>query len=109
MSVTKRRVLWKGSYPRDTNNRRARVIIQKKKSHKSDEAFLIPLDQEPHLAPVDLVCQHEQHDRIKTIMVRPYFLSEKMTFTVNKRATKAWDSSFTLLPMERTGMASVME
>ena len=104
MLVTKRRVLWNGAIPSDTNGNPAKLIVQKKKSYVNDEAFLIPLDAEPHMAPFERICKDEDKEELRKIMARPYALSKKMKFTVKKRAVKNWDSEFILVPTEQTGL-----
>ena len=106
MYVTKRRVLWCGRVPTDTNGNPAELIVQKKKSHVQDEAFLIPLDAQPHMALFERICRDDDKEELRKIMARPYALSNKMKFTVKKRAVRNWDSEFVLVPMEQTGLAA---
>jgi hypothetical protein len=99
MKVEKRRLLWKGSRPRDENNNRAMLIFEKKRSYKRDESFLIPLDIEPEYeSPCNLVCQKKQ------IMARPYYLGQEMNIVLHRKAKSAWDPSFTINPAERIGI-----
>ena len=101
MRVTKNRVLWRGSRPRDHNNNQAKLIFEKKKSHKRDQAFLVPLNMVPeHEAPCKLVCRKEQ------IMARPYYLGEEMKINLNRRAKKPWDPRFTINPVGQTGVVA---
>jgi hypothetical protein len=67
MKVDKWRLFGKSSCPRDKNNRRAMLGLEKKRPYKRDKAFLIPLDIHPdYESPCNLVCQKKQ------IMARPY-------------------------------------
>lgn len=104
MYVTPRRVLWCGRVPTDTNGNPAKLIVQKKKSHVNDEAFLIPLDAQPHMAPFERICKDNDKEELRKIMARPYTLSKKMKFTVKKRSVQNWDSDFILVPTEQTGL-----